>query len=175
MKVTYQLQVEDLIAFENYIRLHVPEVRRHYYISVILSIYVYITILIGVFYICKTDFETSLFTGSLSLLVLLAILPEVHRNMIERKHRRASDKGEYASKLIRSELIISEDYLIHASENGVLSIKIEKINRIVSDGERTYIFFNKFEAFLLPHSNLEGDLSSLIAEISKRINGKSKL
>lgn len=110
----------------------------------------------------------------LGLLGVLVYMPVFFRRQAERHARRTYAEGNNKAVLGPRELQIVGDELVSRSTYAESRMRIEAVERVVSDGPYTFIYINAATAYVIPHEAvLDGDHDKFADVLRQRISAKA--
>ena len=181
MRIRYELTIDDLVALARFQNDHSPTVRRVRVRATWIFAIVVLAITAGIaFKISEVMEEHGLFgqviTGVMVAILLISLvlsilrMPESFRRSAERQARRQFAEGENKSILGTRELELAGNELISRSTYGESRLKLEAVERVITDGNYTFIFINAVTAHVIPHEAvIEGDHEKFAEAIKNRI------
>ena len=164
MKIDYELELEDLIVFSNYLiktsPLMLKTIRKGqmWWASGPLAGGLTLSILRG-----YSPEQTLTILAVLSVAISLPMFFMYtyyfkHRN--RKQIKRLEENGSYKSILGTHEMTISDKYLTDKTEDSDSKIEWNEISRIKSTPEHTFVFTDDVTAYIIPHKKITGDNSS---------------
>ncbi len=167
MKLTYQLALDDIVAFNMY---HIVRTKAYRKNLNILRIW----LPIGFCILSIIEFMAGDISGviiSLAVAVLINQLFPVLSNYINRKKLR-KHIAENLTDLFAdpNTLEILEEGLLEVNRLGRTTYYYFRIGKIVVDGIRTYIYIGKGNAVILPNDRIpQEQIDEFVAELKVRI------
>jgi hypothetical protein len=119
--------------------------------------------------------EESLALRLLAAIILTGMWLVVIRWLYPRIRRWIVSAVSDSSLLCEYELVLTPEYLVGRSDRGETKVKLERIERILSDGNRFYVYVTEKNAHVIPAERLaEGDAETFIASLRKGMEARSE-
>ena len=175
MKINYELELEDLIVFSNYLiktsPLMLKTIRKGqmWWASGPLAGGLALSILRG-YSPEQTLTILAILSAAISLpMFFMYTYYFKYRN--RKQVKRLHENGSYKNILGTHEMIISDKHLTDKTADNDSKIKWNAINRIESTPEHTFVFTDDVTAYIVPHKKITGDNSS---QFFKNLNDSFK-
>ena len=167
MKLTYSVNIEDLIIFNEYHSEHSPffrRARRNYQLNSSLSV-LFALIFLG--YLAKSWIYP--IVGAVFATAFAVIAPRRFRKQIRKAAERCYKEGENKGTIGIHNLEILDTELQETNPAGNQAIKWSGIERVVSTPTHGYIYVSSNAAHVVPRASVtEGDYDAFMAAVSDR-------
>ena len=169
MKIRYEQTVEDLVAFNRYHFDHSPAIRRQQ----ARARWGWAALFAGGGAAMTAWDGGNLFwliVGGFTAVLILVLLPRMVRRDVNKLVRRAIAEGANKGLLGPRELELAGDDLIERSEVGENRVRVDTLERVVSDGRHTFIYVNPVAAAVIPHDQVpEADRLAFVGAVTVRL------
>jgi hypothetical protein len=168
MRIRYENSIEDLVAFNRYHCNHSPTVRRARLLAMCFWMAVALGAGAAVALIAKEPVVGA--AGVIGAVVGLLLTPGAFRRQTDRAVRRLLKEGANKAVLGSHELELVGDELVERTPFGETRMRIEAVERVVSDGGYTFIYVSAVGAHVIPHSAVsEGDPAAFVKTLRQRM------
>jgi hypothetical protein len=171
MRIRYDNTIEDLVSFNRYHCDRSPTVQRERVMSIcVLAVAGFApSVLLGAAH------DNTLMGIIVGLVVgggaaLIAV--PLHRWRVDRQARKLYAEGANKATVGPHELELVAGELIERTPLGESRVRLEVIERVVSENEYTFVYVGALQAAVIPHGAVsEGDLNSFIAALKGQMPG----
>ena len=167
MKLTYSVNIEDLIIFNEYHSEHSPffrRARRNFQLNSSLSV-LFALIFLG--YLAKSWIYP--IVGAVFATAFALIAPSRFRKQIRKAAERCYKEGENKGTIGIHSLEILDTELLETNPAGNQTIKWSGIERVVSTPTHGYIYVSSNAAHVVPRASVtEGDYDAFMAAVLDR-------
>lgn len=167
MKIRYENNLEDLVAFNRYHFDHSPSVWRtrillFLVIPVCILLYVVVSALL-------MDGLLEVIAGWVVIAVLLAFVgPWGFRSLNDRQVRKLYGEGTNKGAFGERELELTEDDLIERTLYGEQRTRLRAIEKVVMDGGYAFIYLIAVMAHVIPRDAvLDGDYEAFVERVKR--------
>lgn len=157
MKVQYEINQDDVSAFNLFHHFHSPTIRRQYLRSWLIPAFVMFLACTSFWYWVDKDRGTPLQTF-LDLLPLFFVVPIyliyfpwAYRRKIRSLVARMIDEGQNRALFGHHEVTISEDGIAGSSEFSQATMAWRAVERVTHNADYIYIYTNAMAALIVPH------------------------
>ena len=172
MRLKYSTAVEDMLAFRRYHHAHSPAIRRELWLVIIAGVAIgWTAIASGVVDIGLTGGPVPYAVGLAGGAILAVLLgPRLLRRMQDRTMRRMLAEGANAGLLGPREMELDGDCLVVRTQAGESRTRLTAVERVASDGGRTYVYVSALSAHVIPHAAVtDGDPAAFVAALERRL------
>lgn len=168
MKLIYTLQMEDLVAFNQYHFQHSPTFRRNRRIIIGASV---IAVCGYVIYdYIQQQSLVSVISGVIAAAIAITILSLLTKSPYKKGIRRLLREGRNTSILGRHELEVTETGITEHTEQISTTIAWKGIERIVSTDSHVFVYLSSTSACIIPRDSIiEGDYEMCLEELRHRM------
>jgi TRAP-type uncharacterized transport system fused permease subunit len=164
MLLRYNISPDDIVAFNMHLIKTIPAMRRS-----ALWMKWRMIVPLGVIIILLSFYYSDPLMAVLGVLFL--ILAHVrYTRRIQQYYMKQATEGPNKEILGQAEMEITPDALIGRSHNIESKIKWERVDRIETDEDRTYIFLGERIGIILPRTSVtEGDCDAFLREVNNKM------
>jgi hypothetical protein len=182
MKLRYDVTVEDLVEFNLYYCEHSSSTRRSKTLIQwgfpLLTLLLSLVILFSIIPPDDADENHELVLGLTILLANLVFTiywvfmwPIHFRNSVARRSKKLYTEGTATGTVGDHELELTETDLVESDSSRITRTRLSTIEKVVINGDYTYIFLNSFTAYVVPHEAVSsGDLKLFVETLKRRIS-----
>jgi len=182
VKIQYEVTIDDLVNFSVYFNSNSKTVRRRKAILLFGVPLMIAGINLSLFLIKYPpggmDDKTLLETITVNLAIVafftvfwLIVWPRRFKQVLARQARKLYSEGSTAGTVGPHELELGDKGLIDSTSIGENQTYYRAIEKIVTNGEYTYIFRNAFTACVIPHEEIaSSDLHAFLDSLEQRIS-----
>jgi hypothetical protein len=169
MRIRFENTIDDLVAFNKFHHEHSPATKR---IVVGQMFIVAAAFLIpGVVVAAVTENWWFLVWMAATGLVATLTVPPWYRRYLERYLRRMYGEGGNKGMVGWRELELMGNELVERTPVGESRTHLEAVERVVSEGDYTFIYTSAVMAFVIPHASVsEGDPMEFAVTIKQNIS-----
>jgi len=159
MEVEYSLELEDLLAFNQYRNAHSPTFRRQQFTSrvgvlvALLGVWVLLFGMVGTILAPRTWIACGLFIALVAAVFFFsfpALVRRRTRRLVGRMYMEGQNRGLFA----RRRLTITPETITDATEISVTTMKWVAVEKIAVDQRHVFFYVTATSAFILPKAAL---------------------
>lgn len=157
MKITFDLDIDDILAFQNYQITHSEAFKRRIVIIRFFALMIALFILVYS-YGGKFNMQFVLLIVILVLIVgwWFSFVPKIIKSRALSKNRKRLQKQKETNPALfseRSMTFTDEDFFLE-NEKTSLTMKWSAIDRVVRDADYAFLFCSNSEVFIIPYRKL---------------------
>jgi hypothetical protein len=170
MRIRFENTMDDVVAFSRYCFRHSPTmIRTRRY--VVWGIPLLIGCPVAWYWVANGMYE-SLVCFMLGCSIYVLVYPRLMLWSHGRAVRRIYMEGKNRGVVGWHELELTDLTLIERCEVGESTIRIDGIERIVSDGDYTFVFVSAVSAHIIPRASItEGDYDLFVSALQNKYTG----
>jgi hypothetical protein len=171
MRISYDIRLEDLYAFQRHYYEHTASLRRAVLWRQSVGIVLSLTVAAAGWAYFAPNVWPFYLTGFILVLFFLFVAPRIWRfsymRAVRRQYAGTASKGLVGSYLLE----IAGDDIVSTNADRQVRTRISSIQRIDEDDQRTYVFTTAVNAHVIPHETVdEGDVAAFVRILKDRIS-----
>jgi len=167
VKIRYENKLADVVAFNRYHCDNSPTIRRmRLMVTWIIPL---VVVSIGGLIALGQETYVPILPAAAFAIIYVFISRSTFRNSTDRCVRKMYKEGSNNTIFCDHELELDRDYLIERTEQSESKMKVNAIEKVISDGDRTYVYVNAIMAHVIPRDSVRaGDYDQFVEELRRR-------
>ena len=174
MTVTFDLTIQDVVAFNIYHLHHSPALRRQIFLTRIVVAVLVAVLSIAWVYLLDNDALQSPITYVLSLIgamVMYMIYPRLATSSVKKRTVKLLQEGKNTAMLGQQQVILTNDALVCRSGAGDFSLRWPTVEKLAITEDHAFIYYGAISAIIVPKraSDQASTYTQFIQAVSEQI------